>query len=139
MSSHATMHACPVRTFLAAISAKWSRASGERTDWCGPRATASQISSFDHGRPVFVGYPIVAHSASKPVAGCFSALPVGHIEFLYSCVSGDINVVVSSSPRCVVHCDVSVCVALRVPLCPVFSLRSFALFSYQTTSPVSMR
>jgi hypothetical protein len=55
IESHSTNRACFVRTFSLASTAKCLIASGESAKQCGPRSTASQISFFDHGLPVFVG------------------------------------------------------------------------------------
>ncbi len=57
-------------TFSTLSVAKCASASGDRDDWWGPRATASHISSFDHGLPVFVGHPSCAHSDNSSPAGC---------------------------------------------------------------------
>jgi hypothetical protein len=49
--------------------------------WWGCLLTASHISSFVHGCPVFVGQPNCAHSVSVGAAGCSRARPEGHMEF----------------------------------------------------------
>ncbi len=86
MSSHSRIVACPTSTFALLSALKCAIASGEREDWWGPHSTASQISSFDHGRPVFVGHPSWAYSARSSPTGWAFAIPAGHISFRY--VSG---------------------------------------------------
>ena len=53
ISSHRISFACPTLTLLAHSTAKCASALVYCDDWWGPRATASHISSFDHGLPVF--------------------------------------------------------------------------------------
>ncbi len=72
-----------MRSFSLISSAKCVMASGVVADQCGPRSTASHISSLVQLRPVHVGHPNVAHSRKVSAAGGFSALPVGHIELRY--------------------------------------------------------
>jgi hypothetical protein len=88
MLSQLTIRAWPNHTFPAASSVKWERASGDNSDLCGPRATASQSSSLDHSCLVYVGHLNVAHSVSRSAAGWDSALPWGHMELWYRRPSG---------------------------------------------------
>ncbi len=53
--SHSTIVACPMATFLAASCLKCSSASTNSADACGHYSTASHISAFVHGFPVFAG------------------------------------------------------------------------------------
>ncbi len=80
IESHGTSRACFVLIFLAVSAAKCLMASGDKADWCGPHLTASHISSFAHGRPIFVGHPNCDHSKRMSAAGCCSARPARHIK-----------------------------------------------------------
>ncbi len=82
--SHSTIVACPIATFLAALCLKCSSASADSADACGPRSTASHISAFVHGLPVFAGHPHVAYSLSVAAAGWCRASLFGHNTFLYA-------------------------------------------------------
>jgi hypothetical protein len=108
MSSQLTMCTWPNRTFSATSSVKWviAIASRESTNLCGPCATASHISSLDHGHPVHVGHPNVAHFVSRSAAGWDSTLPWGHMELQYCRPSGDSGGIVGLViPLCIVHCE----------------------------------
>jgi hypothetical protein len=78
MSSQNTSLAWPALTFSMLTLVKWASASGDRDDWWGPQATASQMSAFDHGRPIFVGPPSWDHFARSSPAKV--AIPKGHIS-----------------------------------------------------------
>ncbi len=83
ISSPDTIRPCFVRTFSAASAAKCATAAGDSEDQCGPLSTAAHISSFVHGCPVLVGQLNVAHSIRRLVAGCATALSLGHIKLRY--------------------------------------------------------
>ncbi len=53
MLSHSTSFACPAVTLATLSLAKCAMATGDNADLCGLRATASHISCFVHGRPIF--------------------------------------------------------------------------------------
>jgi hypothetical protein len=57
ISSHSTIVACPMATFLAASCLKCLCASTDSAGACGPCSTASHFSAFVHGFPVFAGHP----------------------------------------------------------------------------------
>ncbi len=80
MLFHRTSFAWPAFIFSTLSSAKWANALGERDNWWGPCATASHISFFDHGLPVFVGHPSWYNSASRSPAWWAMAIPAGHIS-----------------------------------------------------------
>ena len=88
IESHSTIFACPSLTFLIDSVAKCSSASSDNADRCGPRSTASQISSLVHGHPVRLGHPKVSHSVKSPPAGWDVAIPDGHISPLHCSGSG---------------------------------------------------
>ena len=71
---------------------------------------AAHISSFNHGCPVCIGQPKVAHLLSNSDAGWCKARPVGHIEFLYV-DSGSAGGPVANVPRVpwTVHCFALFC------------------------------
>ena len=132
------MRTWPNCKFSAASLVKWVRASGGITNLCGPRATASHISSLDHGPPVCVGHPNVAHSVSRSTAGWDSTLPWGHIELWYRRpLSGSGSIVGLAVLLCIVHHIVAACIVLRMHRHCMFSLRSTFFMSPWTLSPVS--
>jgi hypothetical protein len=138
MLSQLTMRTWPNGTFSAASLVKWARASGDSADLCGPHATASHISSLDHGHPVCVGHPNVAHSMSRAAAGWDSALPWGHIELKYRRPSGGSGGIVGLVvPLCIAHCELVACIVLSIHRRRLFSLRSTLFMSPRTLSPVS--
>ena len=81
IKSQSTILACFVCTFSAASIVKCLIVSLDSADQECPLSTASHISSFVHGCPVFVGQPNCAHSVSVGAAGCSRARPEGHMEF----------------------------------------------------------
>jgi hypothetical protein len=78
--SYSTILHWPAVIFLTASTAKWSSASSDSADQCGPCSNASQISSLVHGRPVLVGHRSCAHSFKSSPAGWDVAIPDGHIS-----------------------------------------------------------
>ena len=84
MESHTMSRAWSILTFSAASAVKCSNAPGDSAEQWGSLATASHISYLDHGFPVRVGHPCVAHSLSTWAAGWVLARPAGNMEFLWS-------------------------------------------------------
>ena len=131
ISSQSTSLACPTLTFSALSVAKCASASGDRDDWWGPQATASHISSFDHGLPVFVGHPSCDHSKNSSPAGCNVAMPAGHISLRYSsgrsCRGGR-----DACPVWVDHSIVGTCCS-----CSAWRLLLFCSLNLSVSAPVT--
>ncbi len=134
MESHCTKHAWFICTFSGALAAKCAIASGESTEQCGPLATASHILVFNHGLPVFVGHPSVAHSCNKLAVGCWIARPVGHMEFWWGGQAAWlVGFTVSIIPWYCVHGEMSSCLAHRACHCCLLLRHICVLSSLSTT------